>query len=252
MNQFRFLFLSILIISFLSSCISEKKLYYFHNQITSVDASDSLRIASRPVIQIGDRISAVVSCQDPAQTAFLNPFNSQNSGSNAIQQGVGYLINQYGAIDFPLVGQIKLVGLNSDQAADKIKQELKSYFKDPYVYVYLPGKVYFMNGRNGAAIPILNERITIFEVIAQSGIQDAFDRKNKTWVVREEDGHRYYQRIDLNDKSIFNSPYYYLHNNDLVYMEPGRLSAFFTGNSPVRNILSITTGLLALYFALTR
>lgn len=240
-------------ISFLHSCVPSNRLYYFHNQVPSVDSSaDSLRLASQVTIQRGDRLSITVSCQDPIQTAFLNPFNTQNSGSAAQVPGMGYLVDNAGKIDFPLLGRIKLLGLTSYQAADTVKALLSHYYKDPYVYVNVPGKVFFINGRTGSSVPMLNERLTIFEAISQAGMQDYFERKHKIWVVREEGGVRSYARVNLNDKSIFKSPFYYLHNNDLVYVEPGKLSTFFSANSPSRNILAVIASALAILLAISR
>ena len=254
MRQNNFLVIPyLLLLCFLSSCLSSKRLYYFHNQqdaaIDTIAAQQKLAI---PVIQSGDRVSITVSCQDPLQSAFLNPFNSQNSGSGQVNVASGYLVNDKGEIDFPLLGKVKIAGYNSDSAASVLKWSLKKYYKDPYVYVAVSGKVFFLSGKGGNAVPITNERLTIFEGLVQAGFQDAFDRKNKVWLVREEAGLRKYIRLNLNDKSIFQSNYYYLHTNDLVYIEPSKVATFLSNNSPVRNAIAISASVLALVFAITR
>ena len=251
-KSFLFGLIGLVAISF-TSCVPSKKLYYFYDQVPNKQSIDSQSAASKQKIQKGDRLSITVSCPDPNQTAFLNPFNVQNSGNSTGQQsGTGYLVNDEGKIEFPLLGQVKVAGLSSDSAAITIRQKLTAYFKDPYVYVMLSGKVYFINGRQGATIPISNERLTIFEAVAQSGPQDAFDIKDKVWLIREEDGVRTFVELNLNSKKIFESPYFYLHNNDLIYMRPSRLSTFLTPGSPSRNLLSFAASMGAIFLILKK
>lgn len=239
-------------LGFLTSCVPAKRLYYFHNKAEQTDSIVGQLKKAKMIIHQGDRLSITVSCQEPNQTAFLNPFNMQNSGNASANSGNGYLVNPEGNIDFPMLGSMHLEGLTSEKAADSIKIRLLRFFKDPYVYVTLNGRVYFLNGKGGAAVNIMNERLTLFEGLVQAGMQDPFDRRHKVWVVREENGKRTYARLNLNDKSIFESPYYYLQNNDLIYTEPGKFSTFLSNNSPVRNLIAISASLLALYLALVK
>ncbi len=245
------LFSAIIAILFLlsfNSCVPANKLYYFHDLTPSTQKIDSSPQVSQIKIMKGDRVAIIVSCPDPTQTAFLNALNNQNTGTSS-QQMNGYKVDEDGTIDFPLIGTIQIAGLSSKEAATLIRKKLEFYYKDPYVAVNLSGRVFFMNGRAGTTIPMVNERLTIFEAIAQSGAQDAFDKKNEVWLVREENGERTFIQLNLNDKTIFKSPYYYLHNNDLVYMQPGKFTSFFVTNSPARNILTIAGAALTLYFA---
>jgi polysaccharide export outer membrane protein len=107
-----------------------------------------------------------------------------------------------------------------------------------------------MNGRNGTAIPIQNERLTVFEAIAQSGVQDAYDKRNEMWLVREDSGRREFTKLDLNSKKIFESPYYYLRSNDLLYMQPGKWSSFLSPTSPARGSITISAALVTILIAL--
>ncbi len=232
------------------SCIPTNKLYYFHNQEIGSHSVDSSRSLLPLSIQRGDKVTITVSCPDPTQTAFLNPFNTQNTGN--ANSGAGFVVNSLGQIDFPLIGKCTIAGLSSEQAADTIKKKLQHYYREPYVYVNLIGKVFFLNGKNGMTIPLNNERLTIFEALSQVGAQDHFERRDAVWIVREENNQRSYHLVNLNDKSIFSSPYYYLHNNDFIYIRPNQFYSLFAQNSPVRNAFLGFSAVLGLFFAFRR
>jgi polysaccharide export outer membrane protein len=236
----------------LNACVSPSKLYYFHDQAPTKHKLDSVDQGSVQRIQRSDRLAITVSSTDPALTAFLNPFNVQST-SNAVQQANnGYLVSAQGKIEFPLLGQLTVGGLTTVEASALIKEKLSFFYKDLFVNVNLNGKVYFMNGRNGTAITMLNERMTIFEAVAQSGAQDPFDRKNEVWLIREENGERSFTKLDLNSKNIFLSSHYYLKNNDLIYMMPGKYSSLLSPGSPGRSILTITGAALTVFIALLK
>ena len=244
-------FLLILLVSLFASCVSSKKLYYFYDQQTGTQSMDSLKEAAVQRIKPADRLSVTVSSTDPSLTAYLNPFNLQMSQSNGNQQSSsGYLVNNDGAIEFPLLGKVPVAGLNTSEAATLIKERLTYYYKDLFVNVNLIGKVYVLTGRQGVALPMANERMTIFEAIAQSGVQDPFDLKNQVWLVREDSGKRFFAKLDLNSKKIFESEYYYLHTNDMVYMKPSLYSSILHPSSPVRGIVTIAGSIAAILIAI--
>lgn len=225
----------------LSSCLQSKKLYYFHDQVPSVQQLDSLRQFTAPKVQNFDKLNIHISSTDPALTAYLNPFGSQTQGSaNAGSGANGYLVNSDGQIEFPILGKIAVSGLTTVEIATEIKNKLAYYYKDLFVNVNLNGRVYFMSGRTGSTIAINNERLTIFEAISQANQQmDPYDIKDKMWLIREDSGKRYFVNLDLNSKKIFESPYYYLRNNDLLYVKPGRFSSVNSISSPFRASISI-------------
>jgi len=240
----------ILVFSGLFSCISSKKIYYLNDVSEQTQKIDSLKNTAIQKIQKGDKVSIIVSCPDPSQTSFLNPFNNQNPGGNASQNTLGFLVDSSGSIDFPLLGQIDVLQLTSTEVADKIKQGLKKYFKEPYVYVTLNGKVFILNGRGGYTVPITNERLTILEALAQQSSYEPDDKWDEILVIREVDGKRTTAFVDLNAKEILNSPYYYLHNNDVIYIKPGKINATLKSTTAIRSTIGLITGSLALFILL--
>ena len=244
----------LLFIILLNSCVSPSRLYYFNDKQPGKDTLDTVIQTSVQRIQKNDRLNITVSSTDPALTAYLNPFNitstTGSAASGSQQANTGYLVNNNGTIEFPLLGTVKVWNLTTAEAAAQIKEKLSFFYKDLFVNVNLRGQVYFMNGRQGTPIPMINERLTILEAISQSGVQDPFDKKNEVWLVRENnEGIRTYAKLNLNSKSIFQSPYFYLQNNDLIYLQPGKFSSFLSPTSPVRSIITTVTAVLAVFIA---
>jgi polysaccharide biosynthesis/export protein len=240
------LLLGILLIIQLTNCTVPKNMYYLKDLNNLQDSTSKILQNSDSKIEIGDRVSIIVSCADPSQTSFLNPFNNQNPGVNSSQSGIGYLVDSMGQIDFPLVGKVNLNGLNSQYASNLIKEKLKGYFRDPYVYVTLNGKVSVLNGRGGYSIQITNERLSIFDALAQQGSYEPDDLWNEVLIIRETNGKRITAYVDLTSKEVLNSPYYYLQNRDIIYVKPGKLNATMRSTSTVRSTIGMATGIIAL------
>ena len=175
--------------------------------------------------------------------------NPNNSSVNSIG---GYLVNSQGAIEFPLLGKVSIEGLTTVEAATLLKEKLAYYFKDLYVNVTLQGKVYFLTSKGGGNIVLQNERMTILEAVTQMPNIDPYDKREDVWFIREDSGKRYFSKVNLNSKKIFESPYFYLKNNDMIYIKPGRFSNnwFNSPSSPVKIIISIFGSALALILLL--
>jgi polysaccharide export outer membrane protein len=107
----------------------------------------------------------------------------------------------------------------------------------------------------GSAIPIMNDRLTLVEAIALSGaFNDPTASRERIWIIREKGDEREFGLINITSKDIFKSPYYYLRNNDVIYIEPNKFNTFLAVNSPVRNLITtgfstvgLVLGLLALF-----
>lgn len=246
MYKYNLLAISFLFLVTFQSCISSKKLNYFDDQIPGVQKLDSTNSFNNHRIKQNDRLSIVISSTDPGLTAYLNP---NNSSVNSIG---GYLVNSQGAIEFPLLGKVSIEGLTTVEAATLLKEKLAYYFKDLYVNVTLQGKVYFLTSKGGGNIVLQNERMTILEAVTQMPNIDPYDKREDVWLIREDSGKRYFSKVNLNSKKIFESPYFYLKNNDMIYIKPGRFSNnwFNSPSSPVKIIISIFGSALALILLL--
>lgn len=241
----------ICIVYLFSSCASSRRVYYFNDLSPKTLSIDSSITSALQKIQAGDRLSIIMSTKDQQQNELLNPLGLTRGGggNNTV---VGYQVYKEGNIELPVIGMMKVAGLTTEQAADSIRRRLSYFYKDPFVNINLLGRVVVMGTKSPGAVPLYNERLTIFEAIAQSGEIEASARRDRVWVIREQNGERTAAMVNLNSADIFNSPYYFLRTNDLVYVEPGKLNSFLGVNAPGRSLFITLTSITAFILALTK
>lgn len=232
-----------------TSCVSPKTIVYFQG--------DSARYSSQeitqkyvPLIQPNDILSIVVgSLNAEANEVFNTPnlfttasTNYSASGGGARVQPLGYLVDMDGTIEVPLVGKIKIGGLRTTDAADTIRIRLMSYLKEPSVIVRnLNFKISVLGEVKMPAVYVIpDEKITLPQVLSLAGDLTIYGNRSNVMIIREENGKREYARLDLTSREIFDSPYYYLHKNDVIYIEPVK-SKMLDTDSRVRTVPLIVT-----------
>jgi len=213
----------------LTGCVSPQKLIYFQRGTTS---GDTLAITSPyiPTIRSGDIISVQVTSLNPEASNFFNPYSSiasidRNTGGTAtVSQSPGYLVATDGKIELPLIGKLTVAGLTTAQAGDRIREELKAFLKEPTVNVRNMNFRISVLGEvvRPSLFTIQNEQITLPEALSLAGDVTIYGRRDNIMLIREIDGKRTFNRLDLTRRDVFNSPFYYLHPNDIVYVEPGK------------------------------
>jgi polysaccharide export outer membrane protein len=224
------LLIGVALVTLVSGCISSKKLVYFQDQVT---ASDSIKLMDRfvPTVQPGDILSVRVSSLSPEATTFFNPPSAtmqldrmMTPIMTALPEITGYLVNPDGTIELPLVGKVKVGGLNTAQVADRIREELKTYLKEPTVNIRNQNFRVSVMGEvaRPSLFTIPNEKITMLEALSLAGDITIYGRRDNVLLIREVNGQRTFTRIDLTNRDLFRSPNYYLHPNDVIYVEPGR------------------------------
>lgn len=139
--------------------------------------------------------------------------------------GLGYLVDPNGFIDFPILGKMRAGGLTLREIKEQMAYKLKDYVKSPVVdariinyRVTVLGEV----GRPGTVIAP-NQKINIIDALAAAGDVPLSGRKDNVLVIRETEGIREFARLNLNSREVFGSPYFYLKQNDIVYVEPSRM-----------------------------
>ncbi len=238
----------IAIIGGTTSCVSPKSIVYFQG--------DSVRYSSQdisqkyiPKIQPNDILSVIVgSLNTEANEVFNTPnqfttasTNYSNTGGARIQP-LGYLVDGDGQIEIPLIGKLKVAGLRTTDAADTIRIRLQNFLKEPSVIVRnLNFKVSVLGEVKLPAVYVIpDEKITLPEVLSLAGDLTIYGNRSNLMIIREENGKREYARIDLTSREIFNSPYYYLHKNDIIYVEPVKAKMLDT-DSRIRTVPLIVT-----------
>lgn len=187
----------------------------------------------------------------------LNTGNITNLIGNAAQNPlVGYLVDPNGYIDFPGLGPLKVGGLTIDQVKRLVIERLRPYLVDPVVRVrFLNFKISVLGEVRRPGIQnYVQQRVTILEALAQAGDVTELARRDNILVIRELDGRREYGRVNLHDRNLFDSPYFYLKQNDVIYVQPAR-AKLLTVADPVQKIgtwIGAVSSLISLALILTR
>jgi polysaccharide export outer membrane protein len=257
---------------FFTSCVSHKELVNFNNEEAPLEVgTEDIVNAMNLTIQPEDLLRIQVHSADKDQLAAL-PFNIElpNQQQNMVQQANqagsggnypielfnGYLVDQEGNIDFPVIGKIEVNGLTLEEAKAKLVSLLEKYINIPIVNMrFLNLKITILGEvNNPGTIRLSNKRVTLLEAIGMAGDMSIYANRNNVLVIREENGKRTTARLDLQTAEIFTSPYFYLQQNDVVYIEPTK-ARIATVADPVQRFISYGSGVLSivtLIIALTR
>jgi len=208
----------------ITSCASKKKYIYFNSskienkQLNNFD----------PKLKTGDLLlinvySSNLETSIPFNLPALNS-NIRAGYTNGISANPGYLINQNGDIDFPFLGKINLLNLNTIEASDLIKSKLDPYLSNPLINIQIQNFKVTVLGevKNPGTFQIPNERVTITEVLGLAGDLTINGLRNNITLIRDNNGFKKEIILDLTSKDIFNSEYYYLAQNDVVYVQPNQ------------------------------
>lgn len=254
----------------LSSCASTKNIAYFQNISDGVkDTAETFTPPPEPSIQPDDILFITVSGANPTAAAPYNQgatsFNTPSLiGETSTTESIygrtadtrmGYLVDKEGTINMAGLGPINLKGLTLIQAQDTLQHILLPYLKDPQVNVrFLNYKITILGevSRPGT-YTIPNQQINLLQALGLAGDMTIFGKRVNVLVVREQNGKREYGRINMNDtRSLFDSPFYHLQQNDVVYVQPRRSRLWNTDQATLRNISIIATVLSAISILVTR
>lgn len=234
-NNGRWYFTMLLFVVVLASCTNMKKVAYINN-INDTEITNAVTTIE-PVIQKNDLLSITVS--SPNATA-SQPFNTiatvstQTLGYTATQ-AAGYLVDQDGYIDLPMLGRIKAAGLTKLALKDNITKVLvdNKYLLFPVVSVrYLNFKVTVLGEvAKPMVVNVPDEKINILEALGFAGDLTIYARRDNIALIREEQGKRIVKRIDLNSGNLLTSPYYYLQSGDILYIEPNKAKVSAASNT---------------------
>lgn len=262
-------------IALLSSCYNTKNVAYFQdlNDTTGIYTQRMLdTIQTR--IQTDDILSIVVNSINPQATAPFNtgnispalpavpqvvqsPYSGTTVNPNAMDNSntlKGYLVDKNGDIDFPVIGTIHVAGLTTAVLRDTLKTRLNQYLQSPTVNVRIANYKVTVLGEvaRPSTFSIPSERISVIDAIGMAGDLTIFGKRENVLVVREESGKREFVRLNLNSSDLFQSPYYYLKQNDIVYVEPNKSKVAASDITTARTISFVSVGLSLLIVLFSR
>lgn len=243
----------------LGACVSQKDITYLQN-------SEQLKeIAPQPYLYDArilpkDLLTITVNCSEPALAL---PFNQ--GGSNLTPTTTSgttpqaYLVDNGGNIDFPILGRLHLGGLTKGAAEDTLRHRLKAYLKEaPIVNVRMVNYKISVLGEvaRPSTFTVANEKVNLFEALAMAGDLTIYGQRGNVKLLREDEvGRKEIVLLNLKDPGIVNSPYYYLQQNDIVYVEPSKAKAQNAKTSSITawfSIVSVLTSLASLSIAIFR
>ena len=241
-NLYNFIFIFILSITF--SCTPMKKITYLNDGIES--EWDLGTTPHKHSLEVGDILVVKVLSLDEETTNFFNVENNVNSANSGITSANiylnGFTVNQEGIIEIPYIGEVYVLNQTIDQAKKSIEKKVDVYFKEATVICKLGnfnitvlGEIYRPN-----TFPIYKDNISIFEAIALSGGITDYGDLTSVKLIRNLNKKKSVYQLDLTKKDIINSEFYYLRNNDLVYVEPLKYRGFRKSQSQML-LSAITT-----------
>lgn len=243
---------TLLVFFLLTSCASKENIVYLQNN-NSVSGSTEYE----PIIQPDDVLSIIVTSENPEVAA---PYNLKNTAIQnateiiAVNESIqAYIVDKNGAIQFPMIGNVVLGGLTKTEAVDKLKSILKEHVKDAIINMrILNFKVSVLGevARPGT-FNIKSERITLLEALSMAGDLTVYGKRKNIMVIRENKGVKTTQRIDLTNTDFLNSPYYYLAQNDVVYVEPNKTKVNSSVVGPNLTVAISAISLLVTILAIT-
>ncbi|MDR0873916.1 MAG: polysaccharide biosynthesis/export family protein [Prevotellaceae bacterium] len=257
-------FLLLLIAFALSGCRSQKEISYFQNIGENGGTFNKVIQQYEPKITSGDMLSIVVSAIDPTAAAPFNlpivSYASPNSDQLYSQVTLQtYLVDKEGNIEFPVLGKLKIGGLLKSEAVAMLQKALEPHLKKPIVNIKITNyKVSVLGEVNRpGAFTIDNERVTFIDALALAGDLTIYGKRKDVMIFRENDnGEKTIAKIDLTTDQLFGTPYYYLQQNDIIYVEPNKTKAkqaSYNPNVPIAiSAVSTAASIAAIIFSIVK
>lgn len=237
-------------IIFLFSCASREKLVYYQN-IDSL--SSNKNISSFEIkIQPDDLLMIIVSAED-SETA--NPFNLKTYNTTNTKQldlVVGqqslqlYLVDASGYIEFPVLGKLKVSGFTRSEVLKLFQEKISKYIAKPIINLRITNFKFSVQGEVNlpGTYQVISERITLIEALSMAKDLTIYGKRNNILLIREVDGVKTYNRVDITKADFINSPFYYLAQNDVIYIEPNQNKINGAAVGPNTGVIISITSLL--------
>lgn len=235
---------TIIVISLTSSCVSNKKIAYFQDIQTVNQAKLENAVAfTEPTIQPDDILSINIFTLNQQTGSIINqaastPTLGGNTNTSLATQNTGFLVDKNGEIELSLIGKIKVSGLTTYQARELIREKAADVYKQPNVQLRFANfKVSVLGEVNApSAYTLPNEKVSILDALSLAGDLTIYGKRDNVLIVRDNDGKKEFARLDLNSSNIFNSPFYYLKQNDVIYVEPNKRKVSASNSAQIQTI----------------
>ena len=218
------LFLCCMVILVFSSCSTPKNSYYFKNMPRDTSINTTINRQTESMIRKNDQLSVTISSLNPEEDRVYNAAAlSLVSGAAGAGSGTsGYFVDANGNIQLHRLGNIHAEGMTRRELKNKIETDIKPYLKDAVVTVrYLNHRVTVMGEvAKPQVVAMPEEQLSILEVLGASGDITVMGKRDNVLIIRETETGKQFKRLNMEDKAVFTSEWYYLKPDDVVYVEP--------------------------------
>ena len=207
----------------LGSCAPRRDLVYFSNLANTVSISDLQGQEVR--IRQNDIVSISMNSSSPESDLLFS--NNKNVSADGTAKREGYRVNKEGMIHMPLIGDFRIEGMTIEKADSAIAAILNKQVKNPVVDVQIINfKITVIGEVNKpSSFLIPDEKVNVLEALGLAGDMTVYGKRERVLVIRSEGGGKTIRKLNLNNKEVLSSPYFYLKQNDIVYVEPDRSKA---------------------------
>lgn len=210
----------------IASCGSVKKIAYFQG---IDDAAVERNVGSYEMrIRPDDNLYISIGTLNPDAAAMFNPADTSSAiTSPEAVQLKGYLVDREGYIEYPVLGRVKLGGMTKAEAAEYLRGAVADYIKNPTVNIrFLNFKVTLLGEvAKPGTYDVKSDRITLLEALGMAGDMTIYGKRKNILVCRDNNGQKQYARVDMTSPEVFESEFYYLQQNDVIYVQPNSARA---------------------------
>jgi len=251
MRKCLLIFSSILIFT---SCSTKKEILYFQDieKIENFEAIEHFE----PKIEVNDVLRITVSSlNEEVVEPFRMNTNGQSGNNGGGENAVlnGYLVDAEGNINFPVLGRLQVKDFTRQELEELLTERIREYVTDAVIQVRIVNFKITILGEVGSqgVIKIPDERVSIPELIAMAGGITYDGKRNNILVIRDDNGKKTYGYVDITKSEVFENPFYYLKQNDIVYVEPTyrkvKSAGFITNYTGFFSLITSVAGLIFIF-----
>lgn len=221
------LLLCVILAPMLVSCYSNRDMIYFKNIDSKPEELESIYNEYAVKVRPADQLLITVYSEVPEATAMYNLPQveyAEKADLDAAKESklLPYVVDPDGFITMPIIGKLNVKGLTTSEVADLVAERISKDVHNPYVRVEMASFRVNVMGEvaKPGAVEVKTERYSILDALSDAGDLTQYGCRNNVLLIREENGKRTYHRLDLTDAGLLTSPYFYMQQNDVIYVEP--------------------------------
>ncbi len=234
-----------------SSCASRKQIQYFQD----IDTVGSLNATNpiEPKIQVGDLLYINITATNAEAALPFNLYETPPIGQTiTAAKPMPYLVDAEGRINFPVLGKLQITGLNTKELTQKLELELTEYIKNPVINIRFANfRVSVLGEVNRpGTFPVSNEHMSVIEAISLAGDLTIYGKRESVLLIRTENGKKQYINLNLTKKDLLESPYFYVKQNDIIYVNPNKTRVNAAAVGPNTGVIISSVSILITVLAL--